>query len=202
MTIARTKYLMLLSVCLAAVVACDDDGGSNGDGDDTGHTTAGTATGGAGSGQVVKEAEVDLEAAVGKTIDGDAELTATDAGVKIRVEVEDAPSGTKGVHIHEKGDCSDIAGKSMGDHFAPEGHDHGLPAEGQRHLGDLGNIEVGENGKGTLEITVAGANLIEGDENSFLGRALVIHEETDKGSAEQPSGASGTPMACGVVERD
>jgi Cu/Zn superoxide dismutase len=61
-------------------------------------------------------------------------------GVKITVSVEDAPVGQKGIHIHEKGDCSDIPGKSMGGHFAPLAESHGLPDEARDgiHLGDLG----------------------------------------------------------------
>jgi Cu-Zn family superoxide dismutase len=109
----------------------------------------------------------------------------------------------KGVHIHEKGDCSDIAGKSMGSHFAPEGDKHALPseeAEDVRHLGDLGNLEVGQDGKGRLEATIAGATLKSGDRMSFLGKALVVHSGQDSGKARQPAGASGTPMGCGVIE--
>jgi superoxide dismutase, Cu-Zn family len=149
------------------------------------------------------KAKVDLKAAEGNKIDGEAELQETDGGVRIVAEVEDTTPGMHGIHFHEKGDCSDIKGKSMGEHFAPGGHPHALPSEApMRHLGDLGNIDVSKEGNGKLEITVQNANLKPGDAHSFLGKALVIHEAKDVGHSKQPSGDSGTPIACGVVEAD
>jgi Cu-Zn family superoxide dismutase len=151
---------------------------------------------------VVRHAEAELKSSNGMSIDGDAELTESQTGVKIVLEVENAPSGQKGVHLHELGDCSDIKGKSMGAHFAPGGEKHALPSErahGERHLGDLGNIQIDEKGNGRLEITVSGATLKDGDRLSLLGRAIVLHESRDLGASKQPSGASGDPMACGVI---
>jgi Cu-Zn family superoxide dismutase len=90
----------------------------------------------------------------------------------------------------------------MGGHFAPGGEEHALPSETTaRHLGDLGNLVVGEDGNGKLDITVIGANLKPGDTKSLLGKALVVHDGPDSGRAAQPSGASGSPIACGVIEK-
>ncbi len=152
--------------------------------------------------QEPRRAEADIQAAEGKKIDGDATFEETPQGVRVVVRVEDGPAGKKGVHIHEKGDCSNIPGESMGSHFAPQGHKHALPSEpqAQRHLGDLGNLEIAEDGTGKLEITVEKANLKEGDRLSFLGKALVIHDGEDQGASQQPSGGSGTPMACAVIK--
>lgn len=150
-------------------------------------------------------ASADIQAAEGTDIDGEAKFTTSNGqGVKIVVNVEKAPVGEKGIHIHEKGDCSDIRGKSMGSHFAPQGDKHGLPTDPQDqiHLGDLGNIEVKSDGTGKKEITLAQANLKEGDPMSLLGKALVIHEAKDQGASAQPSGGSGSPIACGVIEKD
>jgi Cu-Zn family superoxide dismutase len=150
-----------------------------------------------------KEAKADIEPATGSRIAGEARLSENGKGVKIVVNVKDAPSGKKGIHIHEKGDCSDIAGKSMGSHFAPHGDKHGLPAQPQHeiHLGDLGNIEIKDDGTGKMEITIEKANLTQGDPMSFLGKALVIHEGQDEGASNQPSGGSGKPIACGVISK-
>lgn len=208
-TLRANNIITTLALGLTIGLACDRNRRDL-PGDDMAQSTGGAAVPGAPidkddaqkDDKGVREAEVDLVAAEGKKIDGEAKLEALAQGVKIVVEVEDAPAGAKGIHIHEKGDCSNIAGKSMGEHFAPDGHDHALPNQGARHLGDLGNIEVGENGKGRLEITVDGANLKEGDPRSFLGKSLIIHETADKGSSEQPSGGSGTPIACGVIKKD
>ena len=154
--------------------------------------------------RVVSEAKVaTLKAAEGVEIDGEAKLEDTGQGVRIVVELEDAPPGPHAVHIHEKGDCSNVRGKSMGGHFAPEGDEHGLPSEAQkRHLGDLGNVTVDEDGNARLEITVERANLVPNDPLSFLGKALVVHSGQDLGKSHQPAGGAGDPIACGVIERE
>jgi Cu-Zn family superoxide dismutase len=149
----------------------------------------------------VTRAEAELTTAEGAKLEGKATFTQEPDGVRVVLELDDAPPGPKGVHVHMKGDCSDIKGESMGPHFAPNVEQHGLPSEGEaRHLGDLGNIVVEDDGDGRLEIKVPAATLKPDDTASFLGRALVVHTGEDTGSAVQPSGGSGAPMACGVIK--
>ncbi len=149
-----------------------------------------------------ERAEAELKAADGQKIEGEVEFFASDKGVRIVAELEDAPPGKHGLHVHEKGDCSDIEGKSMGSHFAPEGHQHALPGEAaERHLGDLGNVEINDKGDGRLEITLEKANLKANDPMSLLGKAVVVHSGEDLGKSKQPSGSSGAPIACGVIEK-
>lgn len=151
--------------------------------------------------QQVTRAEAQLTSADGQEIDGKAIFTQEPDGVRVVLELDDAPPGPKGVHVHTKGDCSDIKGESMGPHFAPRLEQHALPSEGdERHLGDLGNIVVEDDGDGRLEIKVPDATLKPDDTASFLGRALIVHSGEDTGSAVQPSGGSGEPMACGVIK--
>ena len=118
------------------------------------------------------------------------------------MEVKNAPPGVKGIHIHQKPDCTDIPNKSMGDHFAPDVKEHGMPDSAAHHLGDLGNITIDKDGDGELKIKLAKANLLHGDALSLLGRAIVIHEKNDEGAAKQPSGNSGKPIACAVIKPD
>ena len=64
--------------------------------------------------------------------------------------------GQHWIHLYERGDCSDTAGKSMGGHFSPQDQEHAPPSEtSARHLGDLDNIQVNPEGEGRLEITTA-----------------------------------------------
>jgi Cu-Zn family superoxide dismutase len=144
-----------------------------------------------------REAEAEFQTAGDVRLKGEAEFEETAQGLRVEVEVEGAPIGPKAVHVHEKGDCSDIPGKSMGSHFAPTGNPHGLPSAKEHHLGDLGNMQVEQDGEGSLTILVPRANLKDADPNSFLGKAIVIHRGKDKGTGT--SGDSGTPMACGVI---
>ena len=145
------------------------------------------------------KAQADCESAPGVVIAGQAEFIPTQDGVLAKVTIENAPPGVHGIHVHQKGDCSDIPGKSMGEHFAPAGNPHGLPGQPAHHLGDMGNVNVDAQGKGELEIELKDAKLDDGP-TSLLGKALVLHEKEDIGA--QPSGDSGTPIGCAVIQRE
>jgi superoxide dismutase, Cu-Zn family len=190
--------LMSAALLICAVGGCSS--GSRGDRAKTPEASAGD-----GSGETLQTggmAEANLEAAPGKHIEGKATFTEESDGVLVVLDVDAAPPGNKGVHVHEKADCSDIPGKSMGGHFNPQMADHALPSEEPtHHLGDLGNIVIRSDGKGRLQIKVPGANLQPNSPTSFLGRSIVVHEGSDVGKAEQPAGGSGTPAACGVIEQ-
>jgi len=112
--------------------------------------------------------------------------------------------GQHGIHIHEVGSC-DASGEkpydSAGGHFNPEGHTHGDPDEDDAHAGDLGNIEVAEDGTFSLEITTAKVTLERGQPSSLDdadGSALVIHAGEDDLETD-PSGDSGDRVACGII---
>src|SRR5688500_4330633 len=98
-----------------------------------------------------------------ENVEGRAKLEEAPPGVKILVWLDNAPPGPKGVHVHERGDCSDPLVDSMGKHFAPHGEDHGLPGAAKHHPGDLGNIKIRDDGKGYLEVTTEGGNLKPND---------------------------------------
>ena len=147
----------------------------------------------------LQKAEADLKPAPGSKLDADAKFEELADGIKIVLEVKDAPPGRKGVAIHEKGDCSNIKGQSMGQHFAPAGETHGLPGAAQHHLGDLGNITIDKDGKGKLEVVVAKANLKPDDKLSFLGKSIVVSASEDTGTG---TGNAGQPLACGIIEKD
>ena len=142
---------------------------------------------------------ISIEPRSGSKLKGTAKFEATSSGVQVTLDVTGAPAGKHGAHIHQNADCSAKDGKSAGDHFNPQSHDHGLPPTEHRHLGDLGNLEVGKDGKGHLEITIAGANLTPGDKLSFLDRGIIIHEKVDNGG--QPAGNAGNRIGCGEIKR-
>lgn len=142
--------------------------------------------------------EVPIEAKSGSKLKGKAVLTETEGGVHVLLTLEGVDAGDHGAHVHEKGDCSAADGASAGGHFNPQSHDHGLPGAEKRHLGDLGNIVVGKDGKGSLDITAPGANLKDGDAASFVGRAIIVHAKKDDGG--QPTGNAGGRIGCGVIK--
>lgn len=142
-------------------------------------------------------ADATFIAGPGVKVRGEAELKEVPGGVRIEVDIEDAPPGPKGIHIHQKGDCSNIPGKSMGEHLATTEEPHGLPTEAHHHTGDMGNIEVDASGDGELTFVVPAVHLEGQDARSLAHRAIVIHEKKDIGTG--PSGESGKPIACAVI---
>jgi Cu-Zn family superoxide dismutase len=139
-----------------------------------------------------------LESRSGSTVHGTATFTELSTGVvRVVVEIEGAPTGTHGLHIHEKGDCSAPDATSAGGHFNPGTMPHAGPHDAQRHAGDLGNIEIQGNGKGKLEITTDLLTVKAGP-NSVVGRSVIFHEKADD-LKTQPTGNAGGRLACGVV---
>lgn len=149
-------------------------------------------------GTVFKRASAKLESQGEGRLTGSAKLEEVTGGVRIEVSVRDAPAGKKlGVHVDEKGDCSDPARRSMGGHFNPRNAPHGFPDAADHHLGDLGNVAIDADGKGELLILTAGGNLRQGDALSFLGRTIVVDDAPDDGTPQ--SGGSGKPLGCGRI---
>lgn len=131
------------------------------------------------------------------SLSGTARFEPVDDGLRVVVQVVDAPPGEHGVHIHEVGNCTAEDASSAGEHYNPDGHDHGRPPD-VRHLGDFGNLTVADDGTGKLEIVVQGATLEPDHPHSFLGRSIIVHAAADDGS--QPSGNAGGRIGCGVIE--
>ncbi|KAL0077499.1 superoxide dismutase [Phycomyces blakesleeanus] len=121
----------------------------------------------------------------------------------IDLTVEGLKPGLHGVHIHECGDISQ-GWMSVGDHFNPTNVDHGDFESG--HVGDLGNIEVDENGWGDLVIESKRVKVWD-----IIGRSMVITENRDdlgKGESTSSSssttkwdGNSGPGLLCGIIAR-
>ena len=145
------------------------------------------------------QAKASIEARSGSTVTGTATFTELAAGgVAVRVHIEKAPAGAHGLHIHEKGDCSDPEAKSAGGHFNPAGMPHAGPKDAMRHAGDLGNIEIKADGNGDLDI-VSDMLTVKPGPNSVIGRSVVFHEKADD-MTTQPTGNAGGRWGCGVIQ--
>ncbi|MDX1630465.1 MAG: superoxide dismutase family protein [Thermoanaerobaculia bacterium] len=125
-------------------------------------------------------------------------FTGQDGSVQVVASLEGLEPGQHGFHIHETGDCSADDFTSAGGHFNPTGVEHGCPGDEVHHAGDLGNVEIVEDGTGNLDVTSSMISLGQGP-SSVLGRAVVVHQGEDD-CTSQPSGAAGPRVACGVIE--
>ncbi|KAK2580569.1 hypothetical protein KPH14_007693 [Odynerus spinipes] len=121
--------------------------------------------------------------------------------VKVTGEVSGLKKGLHGFHVHEFGDNTNGC-TSAGAHFNPNGKEHGGPTDAVRHVGDLGNIEAGDDGVAKVNITDQVIQLL--GEHNVVGRTLVVHADPDdlgKGGHElsKTTGNAGARIACGVI---
>ena len=154
----------------------------------------------------------------GPGITGEAHLYEEYEGrVRIKLKVQGSPDskltpGQHAIHIHETGNCEPFA--------AAKGHDDGninpqvnpeanvSPGLGNHpyHLGDLPNLAVDENRKGSLYTITSRVTLSDGLNTLFDkdGSAFIIHEFVDKYLPDPPTkDAPGGPrIACGVITKD
>ena len=145
----------------------------------------------------------------GDGITGQAVLTERKVGTGTVVDISVSLSGVKpglhGVHLHAVGKCEpDFA--AAGGHFDPGPASNPDPdANHPFHMGDVPNIEVGTDGKGTLKAVTTRVTLSPGPLSIFDadGTAIIIHGNEDKGVTGEPkSGVSGGPrIACGVFNK-
>ncbi|MEJ2077368.1 MAG: superoxide dismutase family protein [Acidobacteriota bacterium] len=147
----------------------------------------------------VTEAVAELQPTEGNSVKGEVHFTQTDSGVEVTARITGLTPGKHGFHIHENGDCSAPDGSSAGGHFNPTGVDHGAPTAEVHHVGDLGNLEAGEDGVATYDETYDFLSLKEGAQNSILGRGVIVHAQPDD-LTSQPTGAAGARVACGVIK--
>jgi superoxide dismutase, Cu-Zn family len=145
------------------------------------------------AGAMAQDATARLLGADG-TDHGTAAFWAAPEGLVVRVEATGLPPGPHGLHIHETGRCTPDFG-AAGDHFAPEGRDHGFMNPEGPHAGDLPLLHATADGTATADyysrLTSLEA-LMDAD-----GAALIVHEAGDSYRAEARSGGR---LACGVIE--
>jgi superoxide dismutase, Cu-Zn family len=145
----------------------------------------------------------------GEGIKGRAELVERKMGTGTVVDVTVTVSGLKpgmhGVHLHAVGKCEpDFA--AAGGHFDPGPAGNPDPdANHPFHMGDIPNLEAGQNGQGTLKAVTTRVTLSAGPLSIFDGdgTAIIIHGNPDQGITGEPkSGVSGGPrVGCGVFTK-
>jgi len=130
-------------------------------------------------------------------VSGTVVFTQEGSGVHVVADVAGAKPGLHGFHLHENGVCTAPDYKSAGGHWNPGHAPHACMPVDPRHAGDLGNITVGSEGTGHLDVVLTGVSVAGA--NSVIGKAVVLHGGEDD-CKSQPSGNAGDRVACGVVK--
>ncbi len=130
-----------------------------------------------------------------------AQASATQVGNSIRVSLNAAnmPQGVYAAHVHMTGRCDAPDFTTAGGHWNPTNRQHGKDNPAGMHKGDLPNLLVGADGRGSLEYTITDASLVGGSTAMMDrdGADIVVHASPDDYRTD-PSGNSGGRIACGV----
>ncbi|XP_071315305.1 copper chaperone for superoxide dismutase [Trachinotus anak] len=114
--------------------------------------------------------------------------------------VDGLEPGLHGLHVHTLGDLTQDC-SSCGEHYNPFGRQHGGPEDSERHVGDLGNILAGPDGRASFRFEDNQLKVWD-----VIGRSLVVDAgEDDLGRGSHPlsqqTGNSGERLACGIIAR-
>lgn len=128
-------------------------------------------------------------------ISGIANFYETKWGIGLLIEVEltnlpETPANSPhflGMHLHETGDCTDDFANT-GMHYNPTNANHPY------HIGDFPSI-LNSNGYAYGAFYDGFLSVRE-----ILGRSVILHGSRDDFTS-QPSGDSGTKIACGIVTK-
>jgi Cu-Zn family superoxide dismutase len=151
-------------------------------------------------------AVINSEAVVGTVVATNLNTTLTEKprrGVNITATFTRLPEGKHGFHIHKAGDLSGKGCAGLCEHFDISNSTHGgTPGSGQRHTGDLGNIEIKEGfDQVTRRYFIEGISI-----EDLWGRSIVVHAGEDdlgKGGHDDSkiTGHSGARIGCAVFGR-
>jgi len=128
---------------------------------------------------------------------GRATAREVEGGLRFTADVQGLPPGPHGLHVHAVGRCDAPDFQTAGGHWNPTAAKHGANNPQGPHQGDLPNLTVGADGRGTAALTVPGATLaglLDADGGSMMVHAAADDLQTD------PAGNSGARIACGVFQ--
>ena len=131
---------------------------------------------------------------------GTATLTQEADGARVSAQVAGLPAGDYAIHLHAIGRCEAPGFTTAGGHFNPGMKQHGSLNPMGEHAGDLPNITVGADGRGTLAALRPGLRLVDGAAPlvDADGAAVILHAAPDDYKTD-PTGNAGSRIACGVL---
>ncbi|MFO7302239.1 MAG: superoxide dismutase family protein [Acidobacteriota bacterium] len=190
---------VLVGAAVVAVVACGrtDEGTGFADDEMDYRTSPDAAL--PGNDAVMRTAQVRMMPTAGNAVTGVLVAEQVDDGVRLTGRLMGLPPNSDlGFHVHEFGDCSAPDASSAGGHFNPTNQPHGDPDDDASHFGDMENLDTDVDGEAEVDVLLEDAVLDGPSDRRVEGRAVIVHSREDDYET-QPSGDSGTPIACGVI---
>lgn len=135
------------------------------------------------------------------TLSGNATFEEMNGKVKMNLTIT-APAKANqsvAVHIHEHGACGDM-GKEAHGHWNPTNKQHGKWGSESFHSGDIGNVKLDGEGKGSLEMETDLWTIGGDSTTNILNRAIIVHGGVDDYKT-QPTGNAGNRIGCGVINK-
>ena len=138
-----------------------------------------------------------LEPTKGNTASGTVSFVQKGDKVVVTARVTGLAPGAHGFHVHEKGDCSSGDGMSAGGHFNPNNKPHGNPSTPDHHAGDMPALVADGSGEANLTVELD-VITVGGGAADVVGKSVIVHKDPDDFTT-QPTGNSGSRVACGVI---
>lgn len=190
-----TAFLLVSSVL---VLSCNDSGDTTTSDDDT------TKAAGENTNTVNEAARA--EATIASTypdtaVTGTATFETVNGKVKMVLNITAAAKANKSVavHIHEHAGCGD-QGKEAHGHWNPTNVNHGKWGSDAFHSGDIGNVELDKDGKGSKELETDRWTIGGDSTTNILNRSIIVHGGVDDFKT-QPTGNAGNRIGCGIINK-
>jgi superoxide dismutase, Cu-Zn family len=190
-----TAFLLLSSL---SIVSCDsEETGTDADSD-----TAATTNAAANDTNQAGRAEAVISGTYPDTaVTGTATFETVNGKVKMTLNVTAAAKANKtvAVHIHEHPGCGD-QGKDAHGHWNPTKANHGKWGSDAFHSGDIGNVELDKDGKGSRELETDRWTIGGDSTTNILNRSIIVHGGVDDFKT-QPTGNAGNRIGCGIISK-
>lgn len=205
-----------LIVSSLAIISCNSGDTDTSDGDTTdtsnaaaSHTTStshDTSASHATTSSQDTAAGTRAEATIASTypdtaVTGNATFEVVNGKVKMTLNITAPSKANKSVavHIHEHPGCGDN-GKEAHGHWNPTKVNHGKWGSAASHSGDIGNVELDGQGKGSKELETDRWTIGGDSTTNILNRSIIVHGGVDDYKT-QPTGNAGNRIGCGIINR-
>lgn len=195
----KLVLMCLLVTTVSAIISCGGSASTENTGDSASAAMSSDAMS-TSSAPVTHTEAVITGTKADTAVDGKATFDADNGKVKMMLDltIPKMANKTVAVHIHEHPDCGDNGSAAHG-HWNPTGAPHGKWGVDSFHLGDIGNVKLDAQGKGSMEMTTELWTLGSDTASSVLNRAIIVHSGVDDYKS-QPSGNAGSRIGCGVIK--